>query len=53
VETKRERNDNRERLRDLAAKIATEQDHDKFTQLVKELTNFWMENFAQSHDSAR
>jgi len=26
----------RQRLRDLAAKIATEQDHDKFTALVKE-----------------
>jgi hypothetical protein len=37
VETKRERNDNRERLRELASKIATEQDHDKFAQLVKEL----------------
>ena len=26
----------RERLRELAAKIATEQDHDKFTALVEE-----------------
>jgi hypothetical protein len=36
VETKRE-NENRERLRELTAKIATEQDPDKFMQLVKEL----------------
>jgi histone H3/H4 len=36
VETKRE-SDNRERLRELAARIATEQDHDKFTALVREL----------------
>jgi len=28
-----------ERLRELAAKIATEQDHDKFTALVKELND--------------
>ena len=28
--------DNTERLRDLAARIAAEQDHDKFTALVKE-----------------
>jgi hypothetical protein len=36
VETKRE-NENRERLRELTGKIATEQDPDKFMQLVKEL----------------
>jgi hypothetical protein len=36
VETKPE-NEKRERLRELAAKIATEQDHDKFVALVKEL----------------
>jgi hypothetical protein len=36
VETKRE-SDHRERLRELTAKIATEQDHDKFTALVQEL----------------
>jgi hypothetical protein len=29
-------NGSRHRLRELAAKIATEQDHDKFTALVKE-----------------
>jgi hypothetical protein len=28
--------DNTERLRELAARIAAEQDHDKFTALVKE-----------------
>jgi hypothetical protein len=28
-----------ERLRELAAKIATEQEHDKFTALVKELND--------------
>jgi hypothetical protein len=36
VETRRE-TDNRERLRELTAKIATEQNHDKFTLLVTEL----------------
>ena len=36
METKSE-NEKRERLRELAAKIATEQDHDKFVALVKEL----------------
>jgi hypothetical protein len=36
VETKRE-NENRERLRELAAKIAAEQDHGKFVVLVKEM----------------
>jgi hypothetical protein len=36
VETNRE-NENRERLRELTAKIATEQDPDRFMQLVKEL----------------
>jgi hypothetical protein len=38
VETKREsENEHRERLRQLTAKIAIEQDHDKFTALVQEL----------------
>jgi hypothetical protein len=37
VETKRE-DENRERLRELAAKIANEQDRDKFVALVQELT---------------
>ena len=36
METKRE-NENKERLRELTAKIATEQDPDKFMHLVKEL----------------
>lgn len=30
-------NDQAERLRELTARIATEQDHDKFTSLVEEL----------------
>jgi hypothetical protein len=38
VETKREsENENRERLRQLTAEIASEQDQDKFTKLVQEL----------------
>ena len=36
METKPEK-EKRERLRELTAKIATEQDHDKFVALVKEL----------------
>lgn len=39
METNRE-NEKRERLRELTAKIATEQDPDKFMQLVKELNQF-------------
>jgi ferric-dicitrate binding protein FerR (iron transport regulator) len=37
VETKQEKSDNEAQLRELAARVATEQDHDKFTQRVKEL----------------
>ena len=37
METKPENDNDRERLRELTAKIAIEQDHDKFTDLIKEL----------------
>jgi hypothetical protein len=50
VENKRE-NDNRERLRELAAKIATEQDHDKFTTLVKEMSQLLDRERRESHAS--
>jgi len=40
VETKAE--NERERLRELTAKIAIEQDHDKFTAVIKELNQLWM-----------
>jgi hypothetical protein len=39
VETKQEKSDNKARLRELAAKVATEQDRDKFTQLIKDLSH--------------
>jgi hypothetical protein len=50
VETKRE-TDNRERLRELTAKIATEQNHDKFTQLVAELNELLDDRKQEQHDT--
>jgi hypothetical protein len=51
VETKRE-SENRARLRELAAKVATEQDHDKFVALVKELNQLLDGDLRNLHDSA-
>jgi hypothetical protein len=51
VETKQENNP-REHLRELAAQIATEQDHDKFTQLVKEMNELLDEERRKLHQSA-
>ena len=52
METKPE-SENRERLRELAAKIATEQDHDKFVALVMELNQLLDgDSFRELHDSA-
>ncbi len=39
--------DNTKRLRELAAKIATEHDHDKFTALVKEFNELVAEGKQQ------
>ena len=50
METKRE-NENRERLRELTSKIATEQDPDKFMQLVKELNQVLGGDLRQVQDS--
>jgi hypothetical protein len=52
VETKAE-SDNRQRLRELAAKIATEQDHDRFLALVKEMSRFLDEELLPAHNAAR
>ena len=52
METKPEKK-KRERLRELAAKIATEQDHDKFVVLVKELNQLLDGEPLQSHSVAR
>lgn len=51
VETKAQ-NDNNERVRELAAKIAAEQDHDKFIELVKEMSQLLDEKLRQLHNSA-
>jgi hypothetical protein len=51
VETKRE-NDNKERLRELAAKVAIEQDHDKFTALVQELNQLLDGEKQERHNAA-
>jgi hypothetical protein len=48
VETRTE-NDNKDRLRELTSQIAVEQDHDKFTQLVRELIELLDE---QNHKAA-
>ena len=52
METKPE-SDNRERLRELAAKIATEQDHDKFVALAKEMNQLLDEKLLHAHNAAR
>ena len=49
METKRE-TENRERLRELAAKIATEQNQDKFMQLVTELNELLDDRKQAQHD---
>ena len=51
METTRE-NNYREHLRELAAKAATEQDHDKFIALVYEMNQF-LNDRLQEHGSAR
>jgi hypothetical protein len=51
VETKPEK-EKRERLRELAAKIATEQDHDEFVALVKELNQLLDGEPLQPHSVA-
>jgi hypothetical protein len=50
VETKPEI-ESRERLRELTAKIATEQNHDKFTQLVTELNELLDDRKQEQHDT--
>jgi hypothetical protein len=50
VETKPE--NERDRLRELAARIATEQDHDKFTELVKEMNQLLDEKLQRARNSA-
>ena len=47
----RSKNDNKERLRELAAQIATEQDHDKFMKLVEVLNQLLDEKLPQPHNS--
>jgi hypothetical protein len=44
--------DDRERLRELAAKVAAEQDHDKSVALVKELNQLLGGDLRESQDSA-
>jgi hypothetical protein len=51
VETKSE-NHNRERLRELASKVATERDPDKFTALVKELNQLLDGEKQERHNTA-
>jgi hypothetical protein len=51
VETTPE-NEQAERLRELTARIATEQDHDKFTSLVEELNRILDGEKSQQHKSA-
>ena len=51
VETKPE-NEQAERLRELTARIATEQDHDKFTSLVEELNRILDGENGKQHKSA-
>jgi hypothetical protein len=51
VETKSE-SDSRQRLRELAAKVATEKDHDKFVELVKELNQLLDADLRRLHDAA-
>ena len=50
METKPE-NDNREFLRELAARIATEQDHDKFMALVYEMNQLLSEKLREPNNS--
>ncbi len=50
VETKQE--NDRERLRELAARIAAEQDHDKFTELVKEMNQLLDERLQHPRNCA-
>ena len=42
----------RQRLRELAGKIATEQDHDKFTALVQEFNKLLDEEKPQPNETA-
>ena len=51
METKPE-NEKSERLRELASKIATEQDHDKFTALIKEMNQLLDGESRKPHDPA-
>jgi hypothetical protein len=51
VETKPE--NDRERLRELAARIATEQDHDKFVALVKDMNQLLDEKLLDAHNATR
>jgi hypothetical protein len=51
VETKTE-NEKRQRLLELAAKVASEQDHDKFVELVKELNQLLDRDLGKFHDCA-
>jgi hypothetical protein len=44
--------DNRGRLRELAAKIATEPDHDRFTALVKEFNQLLDDEKQEPQDPA-
>ena len=51
METKPE-NENRQRLRELAAKVASEPDHDEFVELLKELNQLVDGDLLKLHDSA-
>ena len=44
--------DNTETLRELAARIAAEQDHDKFTALVKEFNQLLDAEQQEPHDAS-
>jgi hypothetical protein len=51
VETKPE-SESRQRLRELAAKVAIEKDHDRFVELVKELNQLLDADLRKLHDSS-
>jgi hypothetical protein len=52
ITTMQEHNSVRQRLRELAAKIATEEDHDKFTALVQEFNQWLDEDKQQLNETA-
>jgi hypothetical protein len=52
ITTMQGHNSVRQRLRELAAKIATEEDHDKFTALVQEFNQLLDEDKQQLNETA-